>query len=165
VAGTDFVEPRLWHASLPGVIVAAAALIRDDDGSVLIVKPNYRDYWTLPGGVCELGESPQAGCAREVAEEVGLRPPVGRLLAVDWQPPPADYGPDARPSMYFIFDGGRHSGGADGIVLQQDELDDFRFAPPGELAGYLAGSGLRRAMAAIVSLASGVTRYLPHEPG
>jgi 8-oxo-dGTP diphosphatase len=164
VAGADFLEPRLWHASLAGVIVAAAALIRDDGGAVLIVKPNYRDHWTLPGGVCEPGEPPHAGCAREVAEEVGLDAPIGRLLAVDWQQPPAEYGPAARPSMFFVFDGGRYAGRAP-IVLQEDELDDFRFAPPAELSGFLAGPGLRRTMAAITSLASGVTSYLPHEPG
>ena len=42
--------------------------------------------------------------------------------------------------MHFVFDGGTVSDGA-GIVLQLEELDDFRFADPGELAGYLAPSG------------------------
>jgi 8-oxo-dGTP diphosphatase len=50
-----FMEPVAWHASLPGVIVSAAALIGDGAGGVLVVKPNYRDHWTLPGGICEFG--------------------------------------------------------------------------------------------------------------
>ena len=101
-----FVEPVTWHAGLPGVIATAGALIGDDAGSVLVVKPNYRDHWTLPGGICEFGEAPHAGCAREVAEEIGLDLRVGRLLSVDWQPPLPMYGAAARPAVYFIFDCG-----------------------------------------------------------
>ncbi len=146
------------------MVVAAAALIRDDTGQVLTVKPNYRDYWTLPGGICELGESPQAGCAREVAEEVGLVRPVGRLLSLDWQHSPAEYGPKARPSMYFVFDGGVLPGGSP-IVLQEDELDDFRFTYPADLGSFLSEPGLRRATAALAALGSDGARYLPHQPG
>src|SRR5215470_5748702 len=103
-----------WFASLPGVVVAAGALITDGDDRVLLVKPNYRDHWTLPGGICEHGEPPHAGCAREIAEELGLGLPVGALLAVDWSQP---YGRQARPIMHFVFDGGTLGDGA-GIVLQ-----------------------------------------------
>ena len=162
--GASYLEPHLWHASLPGVVVAAAALIRDEAGRVLTVKPNYRDYWTLPGGICELGEPPHVGCAREVAEEVGVARPVGRLLSLDWQHSPAEYGPQARPSMYFVFDGGVL---ADGwrVVLQDDELDEYRFTSPADLGGFLSKPGLRRAAAALVALGSDGARYLPHQPG
>jgi 8-oxo-dGTP diphosphatase len=159
----QFMAPQAWHASLAGVIVAAGALIRDPAGQVLCVKPNYRDYWTLPGGICEPGEAPHIGCAREVAEEVGLRRPAGRLLTVDWQPAPPEYGPDARPSMYFIFDGGTVPGGP-GIVLQQEELDGFQFVRPAGLAVLLAPPGLRRTLAALAALDSAGASYLPHHP-
>ena len=43
-------EPVAWHASLPGVVATAAGLIHDPAGNVLIVKPNYRDLWSLPDG-------------------------------------------------------------------------------------------------------------------
>ena len=65
------------------------------------MKPNYRDHWTLPGGICEFGEAPHAGCAREVAEETGLELPVGRLLSVDWQLPLPDYG-HGRPASGLL---------------------------------------------------------------
>jgi 8-oxo-dGTP diphosphatase len=161
VPGANYLEPPLWHASLPGVVVAAAALIRDYDGRVLTVKPNYRDYWTLPGGICELGEPPHVGCAREVAEEVGLVRPVGRLLSVDWQQSPAEYGPQARPSMYFIFDGGVVPDGSR-VVLQEDELDEFRLNRPEDLGDFLSEPGLRRASAALAALGSDGASYLPH---
>ena len=106
------------------VVVAAGALITDPAGRVLIVKPNYRDHWTLPGGVCEQGEPPHAGCAREVEEEVGLVLPPGALLAVDWSQP---YGLGARPIMHFVFDGGTVSESTR-IVVQEEELDSCRAA-------------------------------------
>jgi 8-oxo-dGTP diphosphatase len=149
-----------WHASLPGAVLTAAGLIRDDAARVLVVKPNYRDYWTLPGGVCEFGEAPQAGCAREVAEEIGLELPVGRLLAVDWRPPLEVYGPEARPSVHFIFDcGGLQS--LSGVRLQAEELDDGKFAPAAELASLLPDTALPRVLAAVAALSSGCVRYVP----
>ncbi|MGB6456577.1 MAG: NUDIX hydrolase [Streptosporangiaceae bacterium] len=149
-----------WHASLPGVVVTAAGLIGDGAGRVLVVKPNYRDYWTLPGGICEFGEAPQAGCAREVAEEIGLALAVGRLLAVDWRLPLEIYGPQARPSVHFIFDCGVLASLAGGR-LQAEELDDWRFAPEPELAELLPPAALPRVLASVRALSSGCTRYVP----
>jgi len=40
------------------------------------------DYWCLPGGVLESGETIPAGIEREMIEETGIRPQLGRLLYV-----------------------------------------------------------------------------------
>ncbi len=149
-----------WHASLPGVVVSAAGLIGDGARRVLVVKPNYRDYWTLPGGVCEFGEAPQDGCAREVAEEIGMALPVRRLLAIDWRPPLPIYGSGARPSLHFIFDCGVLASLA-GVRLQAEELDDCRFATESELASLLPATTLPRVLAAAAALSSGCARYVP----
>jgi 8-oxo-dGTP diphosphatase len=154
------VEPVAWHASLPGVVATAGALISDARGNVLLVKPNYRDHWTLPGGICEFAEAPHDGCAREVAEEIGLSLTVGPLLCVDWQLPAREYGPDARPTVYFIFDCGTLPGPA-GIRLQAEELDDSTFAGPDALAELLPASALPRMRAAMAARASGCIRYVP----
>ena len=153
----DFLDHNEWFARQPGVVVAAGALITDPAGRVLLVKPNYRDFWTVPGGICEHGEPPHAGCAREVAEEIGLELAVGALLTIDWSQP---YGREARPIMHFLFDCGGLDDGA-GIVLQRDELDDFRFTDPAEMSGYLAPYGVRRVTAALEGRASGVPVYQP----
>jgi 8-oxo-dGTP diphosphatase len=160
---SGFMEPRAWHAGLAGVIAVAGALITDEAGAVLIVKQNYRDAWALPGGICEFGEPPHAGCEREVAEEIGVARPAGRLLVVDWQPAAPDYGPGARPSAFFLFDGGTLAADAD-IVLQYEELDEYRFEPPAGLAALLPPPVLRRASAALAARASGPTVYLPLTP-
>ena len=96
MASTEFVDEATWYAGLASTVVAAGALIRDPGGRALLVKPNYRDHWSVPGGICELGESPQVGCAREVLEEIGLPLPPGRLLVIDWQQP---HGPSARSAL------------------------------------------------------------------
>jgi 8-oxo-dGTP diphosphatase len=160
LADNSFMEPVTWHASLPGVVATAGALIHDLTGNVLVVKPNYRDHWTLPGGICEFGEAPHAGCAREVAEEIGLSLPVGRLLSIDWQMPSPAYGPTARPSVYFIFDCGTLRS-LSGVRLQADELDDCKFVTQDALPGLLPSFALPRIQAAIAARASGCVRYVP----
>jgi 8-oxo-dGTP diphosphatase len=157
MTGGDFIDHNEWFARQPGVVLAAGALITDPAGRVLLVKPNYRDYWTVPGGICEHGEPPHAGCAREVAEEIGLELLVGRLLAIDWAQP---YGPEARPIMHFLFDCEGLDDGAS-IVLQSEELDDFRFTDPAEVSEYLAPYGVRRVAAALEARASGAAVYQP----
>src|SRR6202042_1722416 len=65
-------EEAAWYAQLPTMFGAAGALFTDDAGRVLLVKPNYRDHWSLPGGILEEGEPPHEACRREVLEELGL---------------------------------------------------------------------------------------------
>jgi 8-oxo-dGTP diphosphatase len=157
VTGTGFTDAATWYASLPVLYAAAAALITDAAGQVLLVKPNYRDHWTLPGGICEHAEPPHAACAREVREELGLDLPVGRLLVIDWAPPD---GERPNPIMHFVFDGGTLAG-PDGIVLQQEELDDYRFTDPAAVADYLPPFIAPRIPAALTARASGAAAYLP----
>jgi 8-oxo-dGTP diphosphatase len=161
----DLMEEREWHASLPGVIVSAAALIGDGHDGVLLVKPNYRDHWLLPGGICEFAEPPHEACAREVAEELGLDLAVGQLLAIDWREADSTvYGPQARPTMHLIFDAGVLSD-TSGIVLQAEEVDDWRFVAVGELAAYLPDRAMARATAAVEARHDGLPRYVPPRPG
>ena len=128
-----FTDEATWYASLATMYGTAAALITSPSGDVLLVKPNYRALWSLPGGMLEDGEPPHLGCAREVEEELGITVPVGPLLAVDWIPPD---GPRPRPMVAFIFDGGVLADPSV-IVLQEAELDEFRFVPVGDVAPYL----------------------------
>jgi 8-oxo-dGTP pyrophosphatase MutT (NUDIX family) len=136
---------------------AAAALFTDRAGRILLVKPNYRDHWSLPGGLLEHGEAPQAGCRREVAEELGLQISPGRLLTIDWVPPD---GLRPRPIVHFVFDGGELDDDVP-IVLQYEELDEYRFVPPGELGRYLPPVITARVTAALRSRAAGAPAYLP----
>jgi 8-oxo-dGTP pyrophosphatase MutT (NUDIX family) len=134
-----------WFASLATMYGTAAALIMSESGDVLLVKPNYRPLWSLPGGVLEEGEAPHTGCAREVREELGLDLAPGPLLAVSWVAPDGDR---PRPLVGFVFDGGTLDAGAD-IVLQESELDEWRFVPVAELDSYLPDHMAERVRAAV----------------
>ncbi|MBW5482145.1 NUDIX domain-containing protein [Streptomyces bambusae] len=131
-----------YIASLPRVLAGAAALFRDAEGRVLLVEPNYREGWALPGGTIESdqGESPRTAARRESAEEIGLDVPLGRLLAVDWV-----LGTGRPPLVAYVFDGGELDAAQLGsIVLQQEELISWKLVEPAELTSYLPGSlGLR----------------------
>jgi 8-oxo-dGTP diphosphatase len=152
-----FTDTQAWYAGLATMYGAAAALITDPSGRVLLVKPNYRDHWSLPGGVLEDGEPPHCGCAREVAEEVGLQITVGPLLVVDWAAPNHER---PRPAVFFVFDGGEVVPDAD-IRLQEEELDDYRFTAPGEFGAYLPSFLEARYSAALHARAAGGAVYLP----
>ena len=159
MAPVTFTDTQTWYASLPTMYGAAAALITDPAGRVLLVKPNYREHWSLPGGILEHGEPPHVGCAREVAEEVGLHITVGPLLVVDWAAPDQQR---PRPFVYFVFDGGEVSAGT-GIVVQEEELDGYRFTSAAELAAYLPDFMVARCEAALRARVTGAAVYLPAE--
>jgi 8-oxo-dGTP diphosphatase len=128
-----FTDEATWYASLATLYGTAAALISSPSDEVLLVKPNYRALWSLPGGVLEDAEPPHVGCAREVREELGISVPVGPLLAVDWIAPE---GLRPRPLVAFVFDGGVLTDPS-AIVLQEAELDEFRFVPAADVGEYL----------------------------
>ena len=53
------------------------------DGRVVLVKRGHEPLagqWSLPGGMLELGETLEAGVAREILEETGLIVDVGPLV-------------------------------------------------------------------------------------
>jgi ADP-ribose pyrophosphatase YjhB (NUDIX family) len=47
--------------------------LQRDDGRILLVKPTYRNIWTLPGGLTDRGEQPIDCMQRELGEETGMR--------------------------------------------------------------------------------------------
>ncbi|MEO5950569.1 MAG: NUDIX hydrolase [Candidatus Saccharimonadales bacterium] len=60
--------------------VVAKALITDTNGKVLVVKEN-NDFWSLPGGGLEHGESATDCLKREIKEEIGIKEvSVGGIL-------------------------------------------------------------------------------------
>jgi ADP-ribose pyrophosphatase YjhB (NUDIX family) len=59
---------------------AAAIVVRD--GRLLLHSMPGRDYWMAPGGGVRFGETSRRAVAREIREELGVEPKVGRLLWV-----------------------------------------------------------------------------------
>ncbi|MFJ6407894.1 NUDIX domain-containing protein [Streptomyces hydrogenans] len=142
-----------YIAGLPRVLAGAAALFRDAAGRILIVEPNYRDDWTLPGGTVEsdTGETPRQAARRETAEEIGLDLPLGPLLAVDWA-----QSTTRPPVVAYLYDGGvlPEERFAE-IRLQEEELVSWKLIEPSEVTAYLADSLGLRVLAALDVLAGG----------
>lgn len=115
-----------FQQSLPKKRMAAGALILDQRGELLIVKPTYRDDWLIPGGSIEVDESPREACVRETYEEVGLDLPITRILLIEYQ-----HGGDNRTeNIQFIFDGGvLTQEQIEQIVIPSNELSQYAFVP------------------------------------
>ena len=131
---------------LPAIPVSAGALIFDRAGRLLILKPTYKSGWTIPGGVMEAdGETPWEACRREVHEECGIEIGRGRLACMDFRHPK----PGRAGGIRFLFDCGR-VGEEDlaGIVVQPEEVSEYRLAALPDALGLLRGPIRRRVRAA-----------------
>jgi 8-oxo-dGTP pyrophosphatase MutT (NUDIX family) len=145
-----------FYAGLHKVAAAAAGFVTDSSGRVLLVKPNYRDYWGWPGGHIDEGETPEMACSREMQEELGVTPKVGRLLTVHWVPP---FDGRPVPLVHFMFDCGTMTGG-ETFVLQQEELDDYGFFTAEEAGSMMPPFLIARLRAAQDARQTGATFYL-----
>jgi 8-oxo-dGTP diphosphatase len=139
--------------------VAAGVLFLDDNERVLLVVPSYKDYLDIPGGYVEPGESPSAAARREVHEELGINPPIGRLLVADWwHHSPEDPGD---PKLLFIFDGGHlPPTQLDHITVDGTEVTGYKFHPVPDLASVTIPRLTNRIQHAVAARQDGTTKYL-----
>jgi mutator protein MutT len=71
--------------AMRGKLVIAAgvdAIVRDEQGRILITRRSDDGEWDLPGGAVEPGETPSEGVRREVREETGLDVRIVRVAGV-----------------------------------------------------------------------------------
>jgi 8-oxo-dGTP diphosphatase len=137
-------------------VVAAGALITDDQERVMLVRPTYKPYWDIPGGYVEPGETPRAACIREVREELGLRIAIDKLLSVDWAPHPNE-----GDKVLFIFDGGTITAEAlEAVQFRDGEIDQYTFVAVDELDQFTIERLARRLDGTLAARRSGTTTYL-----
>ncbi|MFD3678457.1 NUDIX domain-containing protein [Streptomyces sp. NPDC058613] len=108
---------------------SAAALIRDEQGRVLIVDPVHKERWNLPGGHVEEGELPTAALRRELREELGLDLEVGDLLVTAWVTRPEG------SHVFYVFDGPVLDAERQRAIRpQESEIGEIRFCRPEDIA-------------------------------
>jgi 8-oxo-dGTP pyrophosphatase MutT (NUDIX family) len=146
----------LLNSFLPRKRAISQMLVRTADLRVLLCQLTYKQDWDLPGGVVEVGESPQVAVAREVEEELGLTIPPGRLLLTDWLPPWSGWD----DALCLVFDGGAHDASvADAIVKQAREIKDAAFCTLDEVTERCADFTARRILSAIDNLGGKAPAY------
>ena len=120
----------------PIVGVGAVILV---DGKVVLIKRRFEPLagqWSLPGGTLEVGESLEAGTAREILEEPGLVVDVGPVIEVFDR---ILFDADERVRYHFVLidylcrpTGGtlRHGSDVDDAVLVDPaDLERYRLTP------------------------------------
>ena len=144
----------LLNSFLPRKRAISQMLLRDPDDRVLLCQLTYKQDWDLPGGVVEVGESPQLAVSREVEEELGLTIEAGRLLLTDWLPPWGGWD----DAVCLVFDGGRHPADlVDSVVKQEREIRAAEFCTLEQVEERCADFTARRIAAALDPAGSGYT--------
>ncbi|MFE6867851.1 NUDIX domain-containing protein [Kitasatospora sp. NPDC057692] len=137
---------------------AAGVIFFDEDDRILLVKPTYKPGWEIPGGYLHAGETPSEGAAREVKEELGITPPIGRLLVADWAPHPTE-----GDKLLFVFDGGiLPADELARITVDLVEINEYAFHPTDQLEALLLPRLARRVHAAITARTQSEIAYLEH---
>jgi len=136
----------LLNSFLPRKRAISQLLVRSTDGRVLLCQLTYKRDLDLPGGVVEVGESPQLAVEREITEELALDLPAGRLLLTDWLPPWGGWD----DAVCLVFDGGVHDPAiVDQVVRQEREIRSAGFFTVAEVRERCADFTARRVEAAL----------------
>jgi len=142
----------LLNSFLPRKRAISQVLIRDDADRVLLCQLTYKQDWDLPGGVVEVGESPELAAIREVKEELGLDVSSNGLLLTDWLPPWGGWD----DALCLVFDGGRQAAEVE-IVRQEREIRAAEFCTIEQVRERAADFTARRIESALRSTGSSYT--------
>ncbi len=118
--------------------------LRDAD----LPPERYPDAWSIPGGLLEPGEAPDAGALREFEEETGQLLESLKLFAVYRRDP------DLPPSLTDVFHIYYIDADIDEADLEVNEGQAFRYFAPGELGAIHIPPHARRILGDFVASAA-----------
>ena len=144
-------ETRSWIDSLEKRMSSAGIALYDERGRVLVVKANYKKYWSFPGGVVDAGETPRQAAIRETKEEVDITVSDDglhfRMVA--------DRVSSIAQTYQFIFDAQIDGSTFDQIKLDGVEMEDYALVTREDIVG-----GNRYYSESTRNWAKGFTGYL-----
>ena len=133
------VNPSRPSRQYPGQPIVGVGAVIIHDGKVVLVKRRFEPLagqWSLPGGRLELGETLEAGLAREMLEETGLVVEVGPVVDVFDR---ILLDPERKVRYHYVLIdylcrpvGGRLSHGSDVAAaefVEPEDLDRYRLTP------------------------------------
>ena len=135
------------------IVPAVSAIVTDSEGRILLIRRTDNDYWSIPGGRVEPGESLPQAVTREVAEETGMRCEVTGLVGIYSDPGHVAAYDDGEVRQEFsICYTTRLAGGQ---IQTSPESSDVRFVSQDDLPGYKIHPSIRRR----------IGHYLEHRAG
>ena len=130
--GTELPRRSREYPERPIVGVGAVIV---EDGRVVLIRRRYEPLagqWSLPGGTLELGETLEAGTAREMLEETGLVVEVGPVIEVFGR---IMFDETSRVRYHFVLVD-YLCRPVSGELQAGSDVDDAVFAVPDDLARY-----------------------------
>ncbi|MFF8505631.1 NUDIX domain-containing protein [Streptomyces anulatus] len=113
------------------MVVAASAVVTDDQGRILPQRRRDNDLWALPGGGMDLGDSLPGTAVREVKEETGLDVEITGLVGTYTDPRHIiEYSDGEVRRQFNVCFTARVTGGS---LAVSEESTELRFVAPGEL--------------------------------
>lgn len=78
-----FDRPNMFDRDIyPTPSISTRTVIVNDKKEILLVKEANTGLWSIPGGWCDLYDSPKTAAFNEVSQEAGVEPEIVKLLAV-----------------------------------------------------------------------------------
>lgn len=164
MARTPLQPDEVHFANVPKRRITGGVIFVDPSKSkVLMVKPWYKDYWTLPGGIADYGESPMSAAKREAHEEIGLSPEHLEFIGIG-----SITTQNQRDVIHTFFFGGTLSEQqVQALSWDHDELDDCKFVSfekVEELAGFTKKQAFSQHLIRLVEAAlKGGTYYFEEQ--
>lgn len=125
------------------VRLGCSVAILDDEGRLLLQKRTDGDWWCLPGGGVEAGDTFTSAAVREAWEETGLQVEIVRLLGCYTDPGICSVYPDGNrvqiASLSFLC---RIVGGA--MIESNEETEALRWFAADEIPANLTPTHVKR---------------------
>jgi 8-oxo-dGTP pyrophosphatase MutT (NUDIX family) len=146
--------------SFPTHIVAAAGIVENEKGQVLLIK-NLKGSWVWTGGQVENGENLFEAVLREIREESGICAQVRSLVTISSNTSSHQgYSGYGEVPTKVIFDFAcAYTGGA--LITQTDETADARWVDKLDAANYITLPTYKARYDAYLSY-NGNVRYLSY---
>lgn len=114
------------------IVPAVSAIVTDEQDRILLIRRTDNNYWSIPGGGVNPGESVSGAAAREVKEETGIYCQVIGLIGIYSDPNHVAAYDDGEVRQEFsICFTTRTLGGS---IRTSAESSDVRFVSPGAIS-------------------------------
>jgi len=147
--------------NLPRKRMASGVILLNEAGEILLVRPTYKDHWSVPGGVIDQDESPRDAALREVKEEINIDLKSMHFLCLDYMSPQESGYSTKDENIQFIFYGGvLTADDMEKIKVPEEEISEYKFVNKEEAIELVGEKLSNRLKPCFKALDAGTTVYL-----